>query len=60
MAAVVGQYTILEQYYLNQSFAKALSMDTHNSLPGTALTKTAYVNAYCLYYQVLENYGKWE
>ncbi|XP_018013671.1 conserved oligomeric Golgi complex subunit 4 isoform X2 [Hyalella azteca] len=28
MAAVLGQYTILEQYYLNQSFAKALSMDT--------------------------------
>uniref|UniRef100_A0A2P2I5A5 Conserved oligomeric Golgi complex subunit 4 n=1 Tax=Hirondellea gigas TaxID=1518452 RepID=A0A2P2I5A5_9CRUS len=28
MAVVIGQYTILEQYYLNQSFAKALTMDT--------------------------------
>ena len=27
MASLVGEYTILEQYYLNESFAKALSLD---------------------------------
>ena len=28
MAALVGIYTILEQYYLNESFKKAVAMDT--------------------------------
>lgn len=28
MAIIVGDYTILEQFYLNESFKKALAMDT--------------------------------
>lgn len=28
MAVIVGDYTILEQFYLNESFKKALIMDT--------------------------------
>ena len=43
MAALVGIYTILEQYYLNESFKKAVSMDT---VEGDAQTSSLVDDAF--------------
>lgn len=36
MAVVVGDYTVLEQFYLHQSFNKALAMDTIEDAANTS------------------------
>lgn len=36
MAVIVGDYTILEQFYLNESFKKALAMDTVEETANTS------------------------
>ncbi|KAK7076819.1 Golgi transport complex subunit 4 [Halocaridina rubra] len=36
MAVIVGDYTILEQFYLNESFKKALAMDTVEEIAKTS------------------------
>ncbi|CAL4126392.1 unnamed protein product, partial [Meganyctiphanes norvegica] len=43
MAIIVGDYTILEQYYLNQCFKKAQAMDATDNITSSVLDDAFYI-----------------